>query len=78
MLADLGADVVKIENPNGGDDTRGWGPPFIEDETGKRSRGPYFACCNRNKRSVSLDFKRAEDVQMVRDLAKGRYSGGKF
>lgn len=70
MLADLGADVVKIENPDGGDDTRGWGPPFIEDETGKRSEAAYFACCNRNKRSVSLNFTRAEDVQIVRDLAK--------
>ena len=54
MLADLGADVVKVENPNGGDDTRGWGPPFIEDDNGVRREAAYFACCNRNKRSVLL------------------------
>jgi crotonobetainyl-CoA:carnitine CoA-transferase CaiB-like acyl-CoA transferase len=70
MLADLGADVVKIENPNGGDDTRGWGPPFIETEDGTRSEAAYFACCNRGKRSVSLDFTTEEGAQTARELAK--------
>ena len=70
MLADLGADVVKIENPNGGDDTRGWGPPFIEKEDGTRSEAAYFACCNRGKRSVSLDFTTKGGAQTARKLAK--------
>ena len=70
MLADLGADVVKIENPNGGDDTRGWGPPFIKTEDGTRSEAAYFACCNRGKRSVSLDFTTEEGAQTARELAK--------
>ena len=69
MLADLGADVVKVENPNGGDDTRGWGPPFIEDDNGVRSEAAYFACCNRNKRSVTLDFTTEEGAQSARELA---------
>ena len=69
MLADLGADVVKVENPNGGDDTRRWGPPFIEDENGVRSEAAYFACCNRNKRSVTLDFTTEEGAQLARELA---------
>ena len=70
MLADLGADVVKIENPNGGDDTRGWGPPFIKTADGTRSEAAYFACCNRGKRSVSLDFTTEEGAQTARELAK--------
>ena len=70
MLADLGADVVKIENPNGGDDTRGWGPPFIKTADGTRSEAAYFACCNRGKRSVSLDFTTEKGAQTARELAK--------
>ena len=70
MLADLGADVVKIENPNGGDDTRGWGPPFIKTADGTRSEAAYFACCNRGKRSVSLAFTTEEGAQTARELAK--------
>ncbi len=62
--------MVKIENPNGGDDTRGWGPPFIETEDGTRSEAAYFACCNRGKRSVSLDFTTEEGAQTARELAK--------
>ena len=69
LLADLGADVVKVENPNGGDDTRGWGPPFIEDDKGVRSEAAYFACCNRNKRSVTIDFTTEEGAQSARELA---------
>src|SRR5438046_4879818 len=52
MLADMGARVIKIEQPGKGDDTRGWGPPFIEAESA------YFLSINRNKESVTLDFKR--------------------
>jgi crotonobetainyl-CoA:carnitine CoA-transferase CaiB-like acyl-CoA transferase len=64
MLGDLGADVVKVEQPGTGDETRHWGPPFV---------GPglsaYFVSVNRNKRSVALDLKRPTDVQVVRALA---------
>jgi len=69
MLADLGADVVKIENPQGGDDTRGWGPPFIDNCDGQRAEAAYFACCNRNKRSVALDFSAEGDVDTLRKMA---------
>ena len=66
ILGDLGADVVKIENPKGGDDTRGWGPPFIETPDGERAEAAYFACCNRNKRSVTLDFKQPADLEKLK------------
>src|ERR1700760_2018260 len=56
MLGDLGAEVVKVENPDGGDDTRGWGPPFVEPVDGARE-STYFLCTNRNKKSVTLDLK---------------------
>jgi formyl-CoA transferase/CoA:oxalate CoA-transferase len=54
LLADMGARVIKIEQPNGGDDTRGWGPPFVHGES------TYFLSINRNKESVTLDFKKPE------------------
>jgi crotonobetainyl-CoA:carnitine CoA-transferase CaiB-like acyl-CoA transferase len=56
MFGDLGADVIKVENPVGGDDTRGWGPPFVEPDLGDRE-STYFLCANRNKKSVTLDLK---------------------
>jgi crotonobetainyl-CoA:carnitine CoA-transferase CaiB-like acyl-CoA transferase len=56
MLGDLGAEVVKVENPQGGDDTRGWGPPFVEPTHGERE-STYFLCANRNKKSVMIDLK---------------------
>jgi crotonobetainyl-CoA:carnitine CoA-transferase CaiB-like acyl-CoA transferase len=56
MLGDLGADVIKVENPTGGDDTRGWGPPFVDPAHGERE-STYFLCANRNKKSVTLDLK---------------------
>ncbi|PQD97561.1 CoA transferase [Mycobacterium sp. EPG1] len=59
MLGDLGADVIKVENPDGGDDTRGWGPPFVEPDDGARE-STYFLCANRNKKSVTLDLKTLE------------------
>ena len=64
-LADLGADVIKVESPEG-DDTRGWGPPFIEVD-GQKSAA-YFHACNRGKRSVTADFGNPEDLAFVRDL----------
>lgn len=62
-LGDLGADVIKIENPVGGDDTRGWGPTFIEGESA------YYLCTNRNKRSVALDLSKHEGQEIIRKLA---------
>jgi len=56
MLGDLGAEVIKVENPLGGDDTRGWGPPFVDPAHGERE-STYFLCANRNKKSVTLDLK---------------------
>lgn len=56
MLGDLGADVIKVEKPHGGDDTRGWGPPFVDPAQGERE-STYFLCANRNKKSVTLDLK---------------------
>ena len=64
-LGDLGADVVKVERPGDGDDTRHWGPPFAGDDAA------YFLSLNRNKRSVAIDLKTAEGVEAVRRLAAG-------
>jgi crotonobetainyl-CoA:carnitine CoA-transferase CaiB-like acyl-CoA transferase len=68
-LADLGADVVKVERPGAGDDTRGWGPPFIAGEQGERLDAAYFHSCNRGKRSIAVDFEKAEGQAIVRRLA---------
>jgi len=69
-LADLGAEVIKIEKPGSGDDTRGWGPPYMEGPDGQ-SMSAYFMCCNRGKQSVCLDFKtdagRAQLLGLIRD-----------
>ena len=67
MLGDLGADVVKVENPDGGDDTRGWGPPFVEPMDGDRE-STYFLCANRNKKSVTLDLKEEAGKAALRAL----------
>ena len=72
LLADLGAEVVKIEKPGSGDDTRGWGPPFLKDSSGRDTgEAAYYLACNRGKKSVAVDFTRAEGRQIVRDLARG-------
>ncbi|WP_051953371.1 CaiB/BaiF CoA transferase family protein [Xenophilus azovorans] len=62
-LGDLGADVIKIENPKGGDDTRNWGPTFVEGESA------YYLCANRNKRSVAIDLASPEGQRTIRELA---------
>ena len=62
-LSDLGADVIKVESPNG-DETRKWGPPFIEGKNGTLDSA-YFHSCNRGKRSMVLDFKRKQDLQIL-------------
>ncbi len=63
ILADLGADVIKVENPVGGDDTRMWGPPFIGDDAA------YYHAVNRNKRDIAVDLKSPEGLDIVRRLA---------
>jgi len=70
ILGDLGADVVKIENPEGGDDTRSWGPPFVSAPEGGQPDAAYFACCNRNKRSITVNFDTKEGAACIRRLAK--------
>jgi crotonobetainyl-CoA:carnitine CoA-transferase CaiB-like acyl-CoA transferase len=69
LLADLGADVVKVERPGAGDDTRGWGPPFVEAEDGGDLSAAYFHSCNRGKRSIAVDFESEEGQALVRKLA---------
>jgi len=70
VLADLGADVIKVESPSGGDDTRSWGPPFITGPDHEPGDAAYFTSCNRNKQSVTIDFSTAEGADLVRDLAR--------
>ena len=70
ILADLGADVVKIERPGVGDDTRSWGPPFLKDAEGQdTTQSTYFTACNRNKRSMTVDMASAEGQQILRRMA---------
>ncbi|WP_027995162.1 CaiB/BaiF CoA transferase family protein [Simplicispira psychrophila] len=70
ILADLGADVVKVERPGVGDDTRHWGPPFLQDADGHDTpQASYFTACNRNKRSVTIDMATEDGQQLIRQLA---------
>ena len=70
MLADLGADVVKVERPGLGDDTRQWGPPFLKDAQGNdTNQASYFTACNRNKRSVTIDMATAEGQALIKQMA---------
>ena len=71
LLADLGADVVKVENPDGGDDTRKWGPPFVMGHDGENLSAGYYHSCNRGKRSIAADFSTPEGAGTVRRLAAG-------
>lgn len=64
MLGDMGARVIKVENPDGGDDTRGWGPPFV----GQPAESTYFLSCNRNKESITLDLKDEDGKETLRRL----------
>ena len=71
LLADLGADVIKVERPGSGDDTRGWGPPYLADATGRETgEAAYYLAANRNKRSVTIDITRPEGQDLVRRLAR--------
>ena len=70
ILADLGAEVIKIERPGTGDDTRGWGPPYVKDAQGRdTSESTYFVSCNRGKKSVTLDLADAAAQNQIRELA---------
>ncbi|ART58372.1 CoA transferase [Acidovorax carolinensis] len=70
MLADLGADVVKVERPGLGDDTRQWGPPFLKDAEGNNTnQASYFTACNRNKRSVTIDMATPEGQALIKRMA---------
>ena len=71
MLADLGADVVKVERPGVGDDTRHWGPPFLPDAQGAATpHASYFTACNRNKRSVTIDMAHPAGQALIRQMAQ--------
>jgi crotonobetainyl-CoA:carnitine CoA-transferase CaiB-like acyl-CoA transferase len=69
LLADLGATVVKIERPAGGDDTRRWGPPFLAGADGREGDAAYYLACNRGKKSVTLDIAKPEGRALARRLA---------
>src|SRR4051794_22815256 len=69
MLGDLGARVIKVENPGSGDDTRGWGPPFVQPDGADRE-STYFLSTNRNKESITLDLKDAGDKTVLTDLLR--------
>jgi crotonobetainyl-CoA:carnitine CoA-transferase CaiB-like acyl-CoA transferase len=69
-LADLGAEVIKVERPGAGDDTRTWGPPWMKDESGADTReAAYFMAANRGKKSITVDLSRPEGQDLVRELA---------
>jgi formyl-CoA transferase len=71
LLADLGAEVMKIEKPGSGDDTRSWGPPFLKDTQGRdTAEAAYYLACNRGKKSVAVDFTQSEGQAIVRELAR--------
>ena len=70
ILADLGADVVKVERPGVGDDTRHWGPPFLKDAQGQETQhAAYYTCANRNKRSITVDLAHPEGQALIRQMA---------
>jgi len=70
ILADLGADVVKVERPGAGDDTRHWGPPFLKDAQGQDTEhAAYYTCANRNKRSITVDLAHPDGQALIRQMA---------
>lgn len=70
-LADLGAEVIKVEKPGSGDDTRAWGPPYLKDDKGRdTSESAYYLCANRGKKSVTLDITQPDGQRIVRELAR--------
>ena len=70
FLADMGAEVIKVERPGSGDDTRGWGPPFaIDPDENDPGLSAYFMCCNRGKKSVAIDMATPQGQDLIRKLA---------
>ena len=69
-LADMGAEVIKVEKPGDGDDTRGWGPPFVKSTPDERGDSAYFLSANRNKKSITVDLASAEGQRLIRALAE--------
>ncbi|MFM6962031.1 MAG: CoA transferase, partial [Polynucleobacter victoriensis] len=68
-LADLGADVIKVERPITGDDTRQWGPPFLRDSEGKETtESAFYLAINRNKRSITVDISKPEGQEIIKKL----------
>ncbi len=72
ILADLGADVIKVERAGTGDDTRGWGPPFVEAADGSHLGAAYFHATNRGKRSIEVDFESEDGRRMVQSISRAR------
>ncbi len=71
MLGDLGADVIKVERPIAGDDTRHWGPPYLHTDDGEKTdQASYYTCCNRNKRSITIDMATPEGQALIVELAR--------
>src|SRR6476646_7607792 len=71
MLGDLGAEVIKIERPGGGDDARAFGPPYLKDPEGKaNNNNSFYLCANRNKKSVTVNIASPEGQDIIRELAK--------
>ncbi len=69
MLGDMGADIIKIERPGEGDDTRKWGPPYMKDAEGQdTTESAYYLSCNRNKRSVAIDITKPEGQALIHQL----------
>ncbi len=68
ILGDFGADVIKVEKPGAGDDTRSWGPPFLKDSDGENGDAAYYLAANRNKRSVTIDFAKPAGSALVKQL----------
>jgi crotonobetainyl-CoA:carnitine CoA-transferase CaiB-like acyl-CoA transferase len=69
ILGDLGAEIIKVEKPGAGDDTRSWGPPFLQEPGGGQGDAAYYLAANRNKRSVTIDFAKPQGADIVRRLA---------
>ncbi|PTB99257.1 CoA transferase [Marinobacter sp. Z-F4-2] len=69
VLGDLGAEVIKIERPGGGDDTRAWGPPYFKGRDGKTDLSAYYLTANRNKKSLAVDISQPEGQRLIRELA---------
>ena len=71
MLADLGAEVIKVERPGAGDDTRAWGPPFLKDKNGENSKeSGYYLGVNRGKKSITVDISKPRGQDIIKALAK--------